>query len=97
MELKIIYFLSFVTFAKVYGDLLGQNRLGNNRLITGFRLNLDENPVLTPDSLLLPIMMEFAKTADGRKLLKSVLRIIGQKKRRKFSQRYVRRFWAFDL
>ena len=90
MHPKIISFLSFISLAIVYGDLLGQNRLGNNRWL--FRLRFNKNTVSQPNSLLLPVMMELAKTADGRKSLKTYLKNVGQKKTRKFSHRYVRRF-----
>ena len=71
----IIKFLFPLNLDFLAADGIGQNRLGNNRLILNLNNNSDH-----PSNLLFNIMAKMKNSDAGKKVLKSYLRMVRPKK-----------------
>ena len=77
MKITGLLIMSCVQFGTCFCDSLGQNRLGNNRMIHNF-----SRKKLSRDSLLISLMAEMTKTAPGRNAVKKIINRFATKKTR---------------
>ena len=77
MKIRGLLIMTCVQFGTCFCDSLGQNRLGNNRMIHNF-----SRKKLFRDSLLISLMAEMTKTAQGRNAVKKIINRFATKKTR---------------
>ena len=87
MNLKIVTNL-LLAICPCFCDLIGQNRLGNNRMVMNFN---KKQPHFRSRSYMMALLTEMAKTTAGRNAVKNFMTKIPNR-RAKNSRGRVRRF-----
>ena len=88
-----IQFLILFMLTGGFGDLLGQNRLANNRLIHNYGRKNFRRQKMSSKSLMISLMAEMTKTLKGRKAIKKFMKIFEKQEPKKPSH-YPRRIRA---
>ena len=78
-------------FPSIFADLIGQNRLGNNRWVSKISRNR-----MTQDTYLVQLLAQLTKTKEGRKIVAAYIKKQPAKKRNnQFGRRVNYRKFAY--
>ena len=79
MKIQNIIQLVMFTPQLLFSDLIGQNRMGNNRLLMKYNQALQQ----TPDTFVFSLLAELAKKESGRKRLRDFMKSMKPRKIKK--------------